>query len=319
MGLPLSRVALPLAALILTAGLAARAGELPGDAVLADLPFLDHPEPHRVVVDLAPEGNARALRFMVDTGATHNVATPRAAKELGIRVRRHKRDPYRRATVLGRDVQVHVDVRSSDTASRTGWEYALLGGDFLGRYVLELDFRGRRLRFLDPDRFEVPESVDAPGEAVLPLRVRMNRPGVELHLNGEPFVVLIDTGAPPPLIVSGEVAEAAGLPANGLPGFESHGVLGPMRGELRLLDELRVGPFAFPAVPTVVQPHGWYNMGMPGDSVIGYELLAQFSRVRIDYPRRRLWLERDPEARLTFGGRTFERLEDLFEPDATSG
>jgi len=153
-----SRLPLAVLALAIAVAPAARAGEPPPEAVLADLPFLDFPEPHRVVVDLAPEGNARALRFLLDTGASHNVATPRAAAEFGIRVRRYKRDPYRRKTALGRDVQIHVDTRSSDTASRTGWEYALLGGDFLGQYVLELDFRGRRVRFLDPKRYEAPSN-----------------------------------------------------------------------------------------------------------------------------------------------------------------
>ena len=44
-----------------------------------------------------------------------------------------------------------------------------------------------------------------------------------------------------------------------------------------------------------VAPQGFYNQGFPGDSLIGYDLLAQFL-VRIDYPRRRLWLRREPAA-----------------------
>ena len=265
------------------------------EAVLADLPFLDYPEPHRIVVDLAPEGASRALRFIVDTGASHSVATPRAAAALGIRVRRQKRDPYRRKTLLGRDVQIAVDTRYSDTASRTGWEYALLGGQFLAEYVVELDFRARRLRLLDPDRFEVPESVDAADEAVMPLVLRMNRPAVELLVNGRPTLAMIDTGAQPALILSGKSADTAGVPAGSAPRFQSGSAVGPMLSELRRVDELKLGSFTFTDLRAVVNPHGWYNQVTPGGSVVGYELLERFL-VRIDYERRRVWLKRNPDA-----------------------
>jgi len=310
---------LPVAALAIALALPASAGEPPADAVLADVPFLEFPEPRRVVVDLAPEGNSRPLRFLVDTGATHNVATPRAAAEFGISVRRHKFDPYRRKTVLGRDVQIYVDTRSSDTASKTGWEYALLGGDFMGRYVIEFDFAGRHMRFLDADRYRVPESVDVAGQAVVPLQVRNNRPGVALELNGSSRIVLVDTGAPPPLIVSGKVAEDAGLPANDLPRFRTGTVLGPMSSELRFVETLALGPFVFSGVPAIVAQRGWYNQAMSNDSAVGYELLTQFSRVRIDYPRQRMWLERDPDAVLTFQGEPVDALGDRATPGEPEG
>jgi hypothetical protein len=137
----LRRLLLVPAALLLTAPL--RADEPPSDAILADLPFLDSGEANRVYVDLAPRGGKRRLPMLLDTGTDFSVFTPRAARAAGVRVRRVKGAPYRRATVLGRDLQFSVDVGSSDTASRTGWEYALLGGNFLAHYVLELDFRAR--------------------------------------------------------------------------------------------------------------------------------------------------------------------------------
>ena len=71
--------------------------------------------------------------------------------------------------------------------------------------------------------------------------------------------------------------------------------------ELPERDRLAVGPFHFEGVPTVVLPNGWFNQGLPDDAVIGYDILSQFL-VRIDYPRRRLWLKRRPDWRITFGG-----------------
>ena len=157
-----------LLAWLLPAG--AGAGEVPADAVVADLPFLEGEAPRRIYLDLAPEGS-RPLRMLLDTGANVSVMTPGAARANGVRVRRLKIDPYRRATSLGRDLQFHVDTRSSDTGSRTDWEYGLLGGNFLAQYVVEIDTVGRRVRFLDPKRYQVPERAPAGGEAVIPLKV----------------------------------------------------------------------------------------------------------------------------------------------------
>jgi len=290
-----------------------RPDDVPPEAVLAELPFLANPEPYRIFVDLAPSDASRRLIFLLDTGATHAIATPRAARDLGIRVRRHKRDPYRRKTLLGRDVQVYVDTRYSDTGSRTGWEEAFLGGEFLAKYVVELDFSARRVRLLDPDRFEVPERVAGPGEAVVPMELRRNRPGIEVVVNGEPVVALLDTGAPPPLILSGEVADAAGLPASRLATFQTGSSVGPMTSELRRIPRLEIGPFVLDDLPAVVNPRGWYNLAMSRDSAVGYELLERFT-VRLDYPRRRIWLRRRPDAPRRFFGRTYEHFEDLLEP-----
>ena len=85
-----------------------------------------------------------------------------------------------------------------------------------------------------------------------------------------------------------------------------------------MLDELKLGPFSFAGVPTVVNPRGWYNIGLPSESVVGYELLEQFATVRIDYPRHRLWLERNPDAVFTFGGQPFGTLDDAFAAEDTS-
>jgi hypothetical protein len=196
----------------------------------------------------------------------------------------------------------------------------MLGGNFLREYVVEIDFVGRRVRFLDPDRFEVPEATEAPGEGVLPLTMRMSRPAVRFEANGEEVLALVETAFPLPIVLSGGVAASAAIPETAQRGFTSHGVLGPTASEVRVIDDLKLGPFAFAGFPAVVNPRGWYNQATPGDSMVGYELLAQFSRVRIDYPRRRLWLERNPEAAPTFDGQPFQTLDDAFAvPDDVPG
>ena len=48
-----------------------------------------------------------------------------------------------------------------------------------------------------------------------------------------------------------------------------------------------------PGVPIAILPKGWFNMGAGNDSVVGYDVLSLFV-IRIDYPRKRLWLKRVP-------------------------
>lgn len=277
--------------------------------MLASLPFLGD-EANRVYVDLAPEGSSRPFRLMLDTGATDTILTPRVAKALGVHIRRLKQAPYRRKTRLGRDVLFYVDTRRSDTASRTGFEYGVLGGGFLKDYVVEIDFPARRVRFLDRKRFEVPESVDTPGEAVLPLSIVSNRPGLEVTISGAKNTLLLDTGANIPLLLSGAVATESSVASDPIPGFEFAGTMGQAETEFGIAEEVRVGPFRFDHVPAVVAPKGWYNIGLPGDSVIGYDLLAQFV-VRIDYPRGRLWLEQVADPRVTWFGQPWSEVEQV--------
>jgi hypothetical protein len=287
--------------LVLLLSAAAPASELPSEAVLADLPFASD-EPYRVAVDLAPSGSERRFPLYLDTGASDSVLTPLLARQLGIGVRRHKSTPIRRPTVLGRDLQFWISDASSDTGSKTGWEYGLLGGRFLAEYVVEIDFQGRRVRFLDRKKYRVPEAVSEPGEAVLPMRVVGNRPVVDVELEGQRLRVLVDTGWPSTFVVSGAALRKADLAFDPILDVPGGGVLGPIAMFLAEARELRVGPFGFgTGVPVLVAPRGLYNQGTSTDSVLGYDLLAQFV-LRLDYPRRRLWLRRQDGAPLTLFG-----------------
>lgn len=274
----------------------------PPGALLAELPFEEDADPRHIVIDLAPPDYKRRFPIQLDTGATMTFLTPRTAKALGVSVRPHKSSPYRRKTVLGRDVQFWVNTRRSDTAATGGgFEYGLLGGEFLSHYVVELDFRARRVRFYDPDRYAVPVETDAPGEVVMPMLLVSNRPAVEAHVNGKPLGLLLDTGAPLTLLLSGELAESVGIGSKPIPGFRLSSVAGPLEVEGGVAERVAFGPLAFDAVNTAVAPHGVMNYGFAGDSIIGYDLMAQFL-VRLDYPHRRVFFRRDPEARLVFEG-----------------
>jgi hypothetical protein len=299
-------LSLALAALVAAApALAEPAPEPPAEAVVARLPFVDGREPNRVMVDLAPEGG-RPFVMMLDTGASDSVITPRMARELGVRVRALKDTPYRRKTRLGRDLQFWVDITSSDSGSRTGWEYGLLGGEFLDDYVLEIDFPGRAVRFLDPKQYQVPAQLDAPDERVAPLVRAATRVSVAIRVNGGEASVMLDTGASGTAILSGKAARALGIDAASLPAFRDVGtVLGPMETALYEASDFTLAGLGLGRVALLVAPKGWYNQAGPNDSVIGYDVLAPFV-IRIDYPRKRLWLKRKHAEPVRFFGADYE-------------
>jgi Aspartyl protease len=271
------------------------------EAVLAELPFLHPEEPNRVYVDLAEPGG-KPFVMMLDTGAAESVVTPLTARKLGISVRRNKQTPYRRGTRLGRDVEIWVDAASSDTGSRTGWEYGLLGGQFLAEYVVEIDFPARRVRFLDKKKYAVPEAVDAAAERVLPFQRVGNRIHVPVEIGGQGTTALLDTGAPPTVVLSGKAAGSLGVDVASLPYFARGGTtLGPQDLYLYEAPSLRFAGFDLGAQPLLVAPRGWYNIAGNTDSVIGVDVLRGFV-LRIDYPRRRLWLKRVGDGRATLYG-----------------
>jgi len=274
--------------------------DVPPAAVLADLAFLDSPESNRVILDLAPKGD-RPFRLMLDTGATDTIFTPRYARELGVTIRRHRDRPNERETVLGRSLQFWIDTEASDSMSRTGFEYGLLGGQFLAEYVLDVDFAARRVRFLDPELFKVPESAGAENEAVIPLKVVSNRPHLRMEIEGKPVDVLLDTGAPMTLLLSGASAKRAEYAWTPIARLGMGGVLGPIESYLCEAKTLALGPFSFAPAPIIVAPNGAYNQGGNTDSALGYEVLSHF-HVRIDYPRKRLWLRRDGNEALAWFG-----------------
>ena len=268
--------------------------DVPAEAVIGDLPFLDWPEMNRVALNLAPQGS-KAFNLMLDTGASDTVLTPQYARDLGVSIRRARNDrPYERDTVLGRSLQFWVDTRSSETRARTEFEYGLLGGRFLAEYVLEIDFPRRRVRFLDPEKYTVPKQVSAPKEAVLPLKIVGNRPIVTVEVEGKPVEVMLDTGAWDTMLISGEAAKKAGFERPVISKIIVGGVVGNTEGQLVEAEKIALGPFAFAPALITISPHGFYNQGPSTDSLVGYEVLRHFV-MRLDYPRQRLWLQRKDE------------------------
>lgn len=274
--------------------------EPPADALVGEIPFHPDSPPTRVMIDLAPEENVPFV-MMLDTGASGSVLTPGAARAMGVNVRRDRSSPYRKKTRLGRDLQFWVDTRSSDSGSRTGWDYGLLGGEFLDDYVVEIDYPGRTVRFYDPDKFSIPEEASQPDERVLPFRRSGTRILADVEIDGKTVLMLVDTGAPA-VLLAGREAKKAGIRWEGLPELQGiGGVLGPIQSYTYTAERVGFGGFEFESQPITIAPRGVYNQGGPTDSAIGYDILGHLV-MRIDYRKKRLWLKRGPQREATYWG-----------------
>ena len=116
---------------------------------------------------------------------------------------------------------------------------------------------------------------------------------MKVELNGKKVPVLLDTGAPTPLTMSGKAARKVGIDVEALPPFGSaYGVVGKTDQSFYEAHSLRLGPFDFAPTPVDVLPQGFFNQAGNTDSLLGYDLLQQFT-IRIDYKRSRMWLRRE--------------------------
>lgn len=270
------------------------------EGVLAELPFLDPLShdgplyPGHVRIDLSARPG-RPLPMLLDTGAAGTVMTPLYARALRITVRKHKQGYYRRSTILGRNLEFHVGTRSSETGSRTGWEFGLLGANFLREYVVEVDYQRKRVRFLDPSVWSVSEETAEPGEWVLPMGMTDNRPTVEIELGSGRAHFLMDTGATMDLMLSEEKARELGIeiPATAATVIGQN-VLGRDRSASFFVSEVRVGGRAVPNVSLVVtlregSTFRTTNLAGADEALLGNTFLSRF-RVRFDYPNGRVGL-----------------------------
>jgi predicted aspartyl protease len=286
---------------------AVAAGAAPDGGVLAEFPFLDEIPDYgevdagHIAIDLSPYPTRR-FPLLLDTGASSSVMTPRYARSVGVSVRAAKDSFYRKSTVLGRDLQFWVDTRRSDTGRWALRDVGVLGGNFLDRYVVEVDYEKRRVRFLDPDRHAVSEDSAAPGEIVVPMRLSDHRPALEIRLGSGSAWFIMDTGAPHDLGISEEKARALGLEA----GPEDRAVagrnyLGSDRWLSKKIRRATVGSFDVidPTLSIAIQEGSSYrttNLAGADQAILGNEFMRRF-RVRFDYPHRKLsLLPRPPES-----------------------
>lgn len=259
--------------------------------VLADLPFLNVGTDRQIFIDLAAP-DVSSFVVQLDTGAQSTVVTPVYARALGVAIRRVKEDQNWRDTVMGRPLGFWVSSQVS-SGRLEGWNYALLGGEFLRNFVVEIDYRGRHVRFLDPDVAQVGGPSPRPHERVVPMPVDENWPHVQLQLGNGTTLALLDTGDAGSVSISEEAAESLGIHVDpNAPRATWQNVISTSESAMQTIPTLGIGG--------VYVEHVEIGIGLRGTGVriermagpevlLGQGVLRRFL-VRLDYPRQRLGL-----------------------------
>ena len=256
--------------------------------------------------------SSRPLWFLFSTGSTSFIDT-RIAKELGLAVR-HKEKSTATASsdeselVSGVSLALPGLTTFNQAVAVLPLEFlssilgqpiaGLIGYDFIGQFVIEVDYAKRKMNVYAPATYKYSGSDD-----VLPIKFIDKRPFivVKITMEGrEPIegTVELETGSSGTLVVQRSFAEAHQL-LNSAKGFRLGNVGGAGGGMSRTLQgrvrNIKVGRFMInnPLV-TFSQAEAGKD-ATDGDGQIGGEVLRRF-RLTLDYSRRRIILE--PNAHL---------------------
>jgi predicted aspartyl protease len=284
---------------------------LPAPLAAAMAPGLPAPMPDRSV--LAPDAEAqwvpfeltpgnqirfrmtidgRAATALLDTGFNQTVISRRWATAERLRI-----VPGGTATAIGGTVAMGaVDGRTlaigglTKTGGRlgvldlpagaTGGSDAIdavIGGDVLRRYALDIDFTQRRFRLLPSGQLPF-----AGQSAPLTLSARTGLYISELRIDGTRLrPVIVDTGDGATLAVSAEAWTAIGARRSATTTTISYSVAGPVQSDFTVLPEVAVGDATLRQAETMIEANGGFSARMGASGRIGIGLLQRF-RVLLD-------------------------------------
>ena len=273
-----------------------RAGEATAaQGVLADLPFINTGDDRHIFVDLAKAGGAPFV-VQLDTGAGSTAMTPAYARVLGVSARSAKSDQHRRDTVTGKPLLFWITDQAVVAGGGSGWSYALLGGDYLESYVVEIDYRHRRVRLLDPAVWRVgADPPDRPDEKVVDMPVSEGCPHVRLELGTGSALALLDTGSMGSISTTEEMAAKLGIAVDpAAPRRKWQNVLATSKSSVQRIAIAKLGPVTLEDVEIDIglRDAGGVRierMGLRDELLIGQGVLRDFV-VRFDYPRKKLGL-----------------------------
>lgn len=247
-------------------------------------------------------GDRGPYDFVVDTGADRTVLSQSLADELALPPGRDvliqgitgsELAPTVRAPPinLGRITLASLDLPVLPR-ERLGVD-GLLGVDALQKRRLVMDFRARRLEIL-PGR-EPAAGYSQPRDTWVPARDRFGRLVViDATANSAEIGAFVDSGAG---MTIGNRALARAVQSRGswrdpAPVVPVYGVTSHQaEGEVRVLDTLRLGGLRFTGVPMIIADLDLFTHWGMADKpslLLGINVLRLFSRVEMDYSRKRM-------------------------------
>jgi len=247
-------------------------------------------------------GDRGPYDFVVDTGADRTVLSETIADELGLPPGRDVMIQGITGSELARTVKAppinlgRITLNSLDLPvlprDRLGVD-GLLGVDALQKRRLVMDFRERRLEIL-PGR-DPAAGFSQPRDMYVPARDRFGRLVViDATANRAEIGAFVDSGAG---MTIANTALARAVQARGdwhdmAPTVPIYGVTSHQAaGEVRVLDTLRLGGLRFHDVPLIVADLDLFDhwgMAQKPSLLLGVNILRLFSRVEMDYSRKRM-------------------------------
>lgn len=240
--------------------------------------------------------------FVVDTGADRTVLSQEIADLMGLPPGRDVVVQGITGSELTHTVKApainlgKITLRSLDLPvlprARLGVD-GLLGVDALAKRRLVMDFRERKLEILAASGAFNPNSTTR--DAFVSARDRFGRLVViDANANGAPVSAFIDSGAGMSIAnraLAESIRSRGGWRTEGqtvpLYGVTSH----QATGELRMLDSVRLGGLRFNDIPVLISDLDLFEqwgMATRPTILLGVNVLRLFSRVEMDYGRKRV-------------------------------
>ena len=259
--------------------------------------------------------NFLRMKFLLDTGAQHTLITDkRIAFLLGLEYMREFR-------IVGADMKRELIARLTNGVNlevgdllvenlpvlvldedyylfdeMTGEEiYGIIGGNFLRRFVLEINYLKKKLIFHHPTYFKK----DSSKFDIYPISIESHKPYIASDLllsNADSSInakLLMDSGAGVGLLLDVESNNEIKIPEIAIPGNIGGGLGGDLIGYLGTTDKLKFGSFDLRNVPTsfqVIENDTIEVNDNNRDGLIGNQILDRFNLI-IDYQRDKLYLQ----------------------------
>jgi hypothetical protein len=176
--------------------------------------------------------------------------------------------------------------------------HGILGSEIFNRFVVEIDYDKKLLRFYNPKDFEVPR-----GFKKIPITLEDFRPFTKVTIKQDNKTtldvnLLIDTGASSALFLDLRKDEEIKLPKKTIDQVIGRALVGVIEGKIGRVKRLRLGKFKFKKI-TTSYPENWVisktGRNETGRDVrhgtLGSEILSRF-RVIFDYHSNAVYLKK---------------------------
>lgn len=269
-----------------------------------------------IVVDIYLN-NILPLRFIVDTGAEHTVVLDKKLTDfMGVDYRRefdisgadmdsiltaylatgvtfrmaNALIAYNRSMLVLKENYFHFE-RITGTNI-----HGIIGGDFLGRFVAEFDYRNQKMTLHPPSEFKVGKKFQKVDADFIRNRAFLNFPISVDGLTSTKRRLLLDSGAGLFLLLYTAKNDSSDLPQRVIPTQIANGLGGAIEGNIGRTKRVVVGEQDFGDVITYFQniPESFdTTQRRPGvpirDGLIGNELLKRFHLI-VDYVKKAVYL-----------------------------